>query len=36
MAELKDSPSGNYPQRNSVLAALRQLSGRDLGDSTDA
>ena len=36
MAELKNSPSATYPQRDAVLTTLRQLSGRDLGDSTDA
>jgi hypothetical protein len=36
MAELKNSPPATYPQRDAVLTTLRQLSGRDLGDSTDA
>jgi hypothetical protein len=36
MAQLQDSPAASYPQRNAVLAALRQLSGRDLGPTTEA
>jgi hypothetical protein len=36
MAQLQDTPAATYPQRNAVLAALRQLSGRDLGAGTDA
>jgi WD40 repeat protein len=36
MAALRETPSGNYAQRNSVLTALRDLSGRDLGTSTEA
>jgi hypothetical protein len=36
MAELRDSPSASYPQKNAVLTALRGLSGRDLGTSTEA
>jgi len=36
MAKLQDSPPASYPQRNAVLAALRHLSGRDLGNSTEA
>jgi hypothetical protein len=36
MAQLRDSPSGSYPQRDAVLTALRGVSGRDLGTSTEA
>jgi hypothetical protein len=35
LAQLQDSPAPTYPQRNAVLAALRQLSGRDLGTETE-
>jgi WD40 repeat protein len=36
MAQLKESPAASYPQRNAALTALRSLSGRDLGTSTQA
>jgi hypothetical protein len=36
MAKLRETPSSSYPQRNAALAALRHLSGRDLGASTEA